>query len=210
VGRLLPDALQRPESGIGVEGILLVAGGMIAGLCVLLRRRARARRRDPVAPAAVVRDPAIPETELDRGVRDIRRTDRGFDPVRFAGYAAMMLRDVHGARVARNAGALRDRLTPAMYVELEGCCDRLRTSGRSARVAEMEVRSEVTEAWQEDQRDYVTAYVGGSMLSHTVDDVTGKVVDGSPATPTPIEAFLTFTRPAGLNFWMLSIIQKPG
>jgi predicted lipid-binding transport protein (Tim44 family) len=45
------------------------------------------------------------------------------------------------------------------------------------------------------------------MLSHTVDDATGKVVDGRPATPMPVQAFLTFTRPAGLNFWMLSIIQ---
>jgi predicted lipid-binding transport protein (Tim44 family) len=119
----------------------------------------------------------------------------------------MTFRDVQSARMARDAGGLRDRLTRAMYVELEASCDRLRTSGRSARYAAVEVSSEVTEAWQDDNRDYVTAYVGGSMLSHTVDDATGKVVGGLPATPTPVEAFLTFTRPAGLNFWMLSIIQ---
>jgi predicted lipid-binding transport protein (Tim44 family) len=86
----------------------------------------------------------------------------------------------------------------------------LRTGGRSVRFAAVDVSSEVTEAWQDGTRDYVTAYVAGSMLSHTVDDATGKAVDGSPATPTPVEAFLTFTRPAGLNFWMLSVIQGEG
>jgi predicted lipid-binding transport protein (Tim44 family) len=94
-----------------------------------------------------------------------------------------------------------------MYVELQERCDRLRSGGRSVRVAAVEVSAEVTEAWQESNRDYVTAYVTGSVLRHTTDDATGKVVDGSPAKPATVEAFLTFTRPAGLNFWMLSLIQ---
>lgn len=72
----------------------------------------------------------------------------------------------------------------------------------------MKVSAEVTEAWQDGDRDYVTAYVGGSMQSHTVDDATGQVVDGVPARPVPVAAFLTFTRPAGLNFWKLSVIQE--
>jgi predicted lipid-binding transport protein (Tim44 family) len=134
--------------------------------------------------------------------------DRGFDVDRFAGYAAMMFRDVQNAGVARDASGLRDRVTAAMYVELEGRCDRLRTGRRSARIADVEVASEVTEAWQDGNRDYVTVYVTGSMRSHTVDDTTGHVVDGSPALAMPIAAFLTFTRPAGLNFWMLSLIQE--
>jgi predicted lipid-binding transport protein (Tim44 family) len=53
----------------------------------------------------------------------------------------------------------------------------------------------------------VTAYVAGSMLSQTLEDATGHVVEGSRTASTAVEAFLTFTRPAGLNFWMLSIIQ---
>jgi predicted lipid-binding transport protein (Tim44 family) len=71
----------------------------------------------------------------------------------------------------------------------------------------VDVSAEVTEAWQESSRDYVSAYVAGSMLRHTIDDATGKVVDGSPTKPAAVEAFLTFTRPAGLNFWMLSLIE---
>ena len=120
----------------------------------------------------------------------------------------MMFRDLQNAVMARAAASLRSRLTDPMYVEIEARCDRLQASGRSAHFAEVDVTSEVSEAWQDGDRDFVTAYVAGSMLSHTVDDATGKAVDGSPALPARVEAFLTFTRPAGLNFWMLSLIQE--
>jgi predicted lipid-binding transport protein (Tim44 family) len=119
----------------------------------------------------------------------------------------MTFQDVHGAAMAGDLTGLRDRVTPAMYVELEARGHRLRDSGRSVHVAAVEVSAEVTEAWQESDRDYITVYVTGSMLRHIVDDATGSVVEGSPTKPVVIEAFLTFTRPAGLNFWMLSLIQ---
>jgi predicted lipid-binding transport protein (Tim44 family) len=208
LGHLLMGA-PRPESiGLGVGAVVLQALGVAAAMCFLLRRRAQPGRRAPVVAVPPTQaPPAVPDTDLDQGVRDIRRSDRGFDAARFAGYAAMMFRDVQTAGVAGDVGALRDRVTPAMRVELEARRDRLRASGRSVRVAEVNVTAEVTEAWQDGDRDYVTAYVAGSMQSRTVDDATGQVVDGSPARPAPVAAFLTFTRPAGLNFWMLSLVQ---
>jgi predicted lipid-binding transport protein (Tim44 family) len=208
IGALL-SLLAHERMGIGYEGVVLGAAGTAAAVWALLYRRAKRR---PPAPGAVVprtRDepPPVPPTDLDNGVWDIRRTDRGFDVSRFAGYAGMTFRDVQGASMARDASALRHRVTPPMYTELEGRCDRLRSSGRSVRVAAVDVSAEVTEAWQESNRDYVTAYVAGSMLRHTIEDATGKVVDGSPTKPAAVEAFLTFTRPAGLNFWMLSLVE---
>ena len=197
------------QIGIGYEAIVLGAAGAAAATGILLRRRAK---HQPSPPAPVVsrpRDapPPVLLTDLDYGVEDIRRTDRGFDASRFAGYAAMTFRDVHAAGAARDFAALRPRVTPAMYVELQARCDRLRSGGRSVRVSAVDVTAVLTEAWQESQQDYVTAYVAGSMLRHTIDDATGQVVDGSPSKPVTVEAFLTFTRPAGLNFWMLSLIQ---
>jgi predicted lipid-binding transport protein (Tim44 family) len=70
------------------------------------------------------------------------------------------------------------------------------------------VTAEVTQAWQDGHRDYVTAYVAGPMQSHTFDETTGQVVDDPPARLVSVAAVLTFTRPAGLNFWMLSLIQE--
>ena len=208
LARLVLGTLRHGQAW-GVEEIAFGVAATVAAAWLLRRRQARPRPPAPAETTPVTwTEPApVRLTDLERGVQDIGRTDRGFDATRFAGYAGMTFRDVQQARMARDAGGLRDRLTPAMYVELEARCERLRSSGRSARVAAVEVSAEVTEAWQDGTRDYVTAYVGGSMLSHTVDDATGRVVDGSPARPVSVEAFLTFTRPAGLNFWMLSLIQ---
>ncbi len=201
--------VRHEATGIGVGEVLLFGALLVFALSLVLRRWATPRS----IAAAIVRPSPAPEppvarpTQLDRGVRDIQRTDRGFDPTRFAGYAAMMFRDVEQARVARDAGGLRDRLTSEMYAELLAFCEGLRTSGRSLRLENVDVTAETSEAWQDGDRDYVTAYVAGSMLSQTVEDATGQVVAGSRTQPTAVEAFLTFTRPAGLNFWTLSIIQ---
>ena len=75
------------------------------------------------------------------------------------------------------------------------------------RVAEIEITATVTEAWQESDRDYVTAYIEGSIVDYTVDEASDRLVSGSKTVPRGVEEFWTFTRPAGLNFWMLSAIQ---
>jgi len=209
LARLLFAERHHPAGGIGVGELMLVGAVILLVAGLVLRRRAQL---PPMATVAVVpppraEPPPVSPTDLDRGVHAIRRTDRGFDPARFAGYAAMTFRDVEGARMARDAGRLRDRLTPEMYADLLAFGDGLRTAGRSVRFDEVDVRAETTEAWQDGDRDYVTAYVAGSMLSQTLEDATGHVVEGSRTKSTAVEAFLTFTRPAGLNFWMLSIIQ---
>jgi hypothetical protein len=209
IARLWLGEIRHAATAIGAGEVLLFGAVLVFAVRLALRRWAKPR--SVTATNALARlmpePPPVRPTQLDRGVREIRRTDRGFDPARFAGYAGMMFRDVENARVAREAGPLRDRLTPEMYADLVAFCAGLRTSGRSLRLADVEVSSETTEAWQDGDRDYVTAYVAGAMLSHTIEDATGKVVAGSPTKPTAVEAFLTFTRPAGLNFWMLSLIQ---
>ena len=51
------------------------------------------------------------------------------------------------------------------------------------------------------------AYVGGRRRLH-VDGVNDRLVHGSRTIPRDIEEFWTFTRAAGLNFWMLCAIQS--
>ena len=82
----------------------------------------------------------------------------------------------------------------------------MRSLGAS-HVDEIEIRAQVTEAWHEDGRDYVTAYIVGAMLDYTVDELTGALRAGSKTAPEDVEAFWTFTRRAGLNPCMLSAIQ---
>ena len=133
--------------------------------------------------------------------------DPKFDPARLAGYTGMVFRDTQDAWMSRDLGSLRDRVTPEMYGELQAHCERMRSIRRSNHVDEIEIHAEITEAWHENGRDYVTAYIDGSMLDYTVDEVSDRLVDGSRTIPRAVKEFWTFTRPAGLNFWMLSAIQ---
>ncbi len=164
----------------------------------------------PVAPPParpVARTPSNGEASLDRGLRDIRQTDPGFDPSRFIGYAGMVFRTAQAAWMARDIGPVRDRLTPELHDALQAQCDQLRSGGRVNRIEDIEVMATVTEAWQEENRDYVTAHISGSLVDYTIDEARDSVVDGSKTKPRAVEEFWTFTRPAGLNFWMLAAIQ---
>jgi predicted lipid-binding transport protein (Tim44 family) len=206
------------DVGVGLLDLLLALGGIVA-LLVLVGRRHAARAQPTRAAVSVSSRVDTPsdqtttgdhpggDSSFDRGVGDIRRTDPGFDPTRFAGYAAMVFRDAQRAWSTRDISSLRSRVTPEMYGELQAQCDRLRGTGQANRVERIEITAEITEAWQESGRDYVTASIGGSIVDYTVDEVNDRVVHGSRTIPRDIEEFWTFTRPAGLNFWMLSAIQ---
>jgi predicted lipid-binding transport protein (Tim44 family) len=119
----------------------------------------------------------------------------------------MVFRDAQSAWTRRDIAALRDRVTPEMYGELRAQCDRLERVRHANRVEEVEIRAQVTEAWQESGQDYVTASISGSMVDYTIDEVSDGLVNGSRTLPRAVDEFWTFTRPAGLNAWMLSAIQ---
>lgn len=188
---------------------LLLIGAAIVLFATFLRRR-RAAPAQPMQAAVSVPsglDAPPGESSLERGVREIRQTDAKFDPVKLAGYTGMVFRDVQNAWMTRDIESLRDRLSPEMYGELRARCGRLRQARQLNRIGWIEIRAEITEAWQESDQDYVTAYIAGSMVDYIVDEVTDGLVNGSSAIPKDVEEFWTFTRPAGLNFWMLSAIQ---
>jgi len=209
------------SAGLVLLDLLLAAGGTVV-LLTSLRRRQSGRARPMLAVLNVPRHDTPPpsdrttttgdhptgDSSLDRGLRDIRRTDPGFEPDRFAGYAGLLFRDAQRAWMSRDIGSLRDRVAPEMYRELQAQCDRLRDTGQTNRVERIDITAKITEAWQESGRDYVTAYIGGTAVDYTVDGLNDSLVWGSRTIPRDIEKFWTFTRAAGLNFWMLCAIQS--
>lgn len=191
-------------------------GGRFDGWVMLLRRgfRRAFSSRAPVDEPLDTRsgrsraaaEPAD-DSALARGLRDIQRMDPKFDPDRFVGYAGMVFRDAQSASTRRDLGALRDRVTPEIHGAWQARCDELRRTGRVNRVERVEITAEVTEAWHENGRDYVTAHIQGSTIDYTVDEQSDRVVHGSRTIPRKVEDFWTFTRPGGLNFWTLSAIR---
>ena len=160
---------------------------------------------DEAPESAPARDE--PLTDLEQGLRDIRTTDRGFDPGRFVGYVTMTFRDAHTAGMSRDFGSLRDRTTPEMHGILQARSERLQSAGTVKHTDEIEITATVTDAWQERGRDYVRALIDGSMIEFTLDQVSGRLVDGSRNVPRDVAELWTFTRQAGLNFWRLSAID---
>jgi predicted lipid-binding transport protein (Tim44 family) len=209
--------------GIGLMDLLLVGGGLF-----LLFRLMRGRRQEPAyaghagtipyayvdprssnAPAAgvAVDDRAPVIDELDRGLAHVRQLDPGFDAAALASDAAEAFRIVQTAVGAGDLAAVRAQLAPEVLAHLEVQCASLQRAGHTNRVERIQIeRAEVTEAWQERGRDFVTVLLAGSLVDYTV-DARGAVVAGSRTRPERFEEFWTFTRPVGPNGWKLTAIQ---
>jgi predicted lipid-binding transport protein (Tim44 family) len=206
--------------GIGLLELLLIGGGLFL-LFRFMSARRDAQQQPSYATAgapygggdtgggAGTATPEMPavESDLDRGLGHIRAMDPSFDPGFVADAARGLFGDVQRALTGRDMSPVSSRLTSRMYTELSGQCEQLRAARQTNRMEAMNLRRvEVTEAWQESGQDFVTVYLGGSLVDYTVDDTTGAVVAGSK-TPQEFEEFWTFMRPVGPNPWRLSAIQ---
>ena len=209
--------------GIGLMDILLIGGGLALLVMFLRRRKAQTPQpayagmgsaygtttADTTSASAATATAAPVETDVERGLSHIAAMDARFDPAALVSGARDTFLDVQGALAVRDMSRLRERLTPEMYENLQRQCDELRAAGRTNRAERADIRrSDISEAWQEAGRDYVTIYLEGSLIDYTVDDTTGAVVEGSASERQALEEFWTFSRPVGPNAWRLSAIQS--
>jgi predicted lipid-binding transport protein (Tim44 family) len=135
--------------------------------------------------------------------------DGAFDSARFADTASDFFFKVQAAWMARDMGAVRDRLTPEMRATLQQECDQLRAAHRVNRLENIAVRTvEVTEAWQEEGQDFVTVRFLANLLDYTTDETGAQVLEGSRTEPVKFEEYWTFVRPVGPNPWRVSAIQQ--
>jgi predicted lipid-binding transport protein (Tim44 family) len=167
---------------------------------------------EPVRPgpgaATATADPDAEDRE--RGVEAIRVLDPSFDPRAFALRARDVFVGVQVAWNARDIGPVRGDLTDELSATLEADIARLRSERRLNRLERLEVTSaEVTEAWEERGRDFVTVRLAARGLDYTLDEASGSVVAGSQTEPTTFEEFWTFTREVGPNPWRVAAIQQP-
>jgi predicted lipid-binding transport protein (Tim44 family) len=228
LGSLLFGGLGHGLGGIGLMDILLV-GGLAALAFFLFRRRSAAPApayagaagasawtpAETAAPQAggssVGAAPADVDFEdLERGIAAIRTMDPAFTPLRFAALARDLFLRVQSAWTARDLSPVRGELTDELAGSLDADLGRLKALKRVNRLDKITLDvAEVTEAWQEYGKDFVSVRFRAGVLDYTVDETTGAVVEGSNTVPTGFEEFWTFTRPVGPNPWRLSAIQQP-
>jgi predicted lipid-binding transport protein (Tim44 family) len=204
--------------GFGLLEMLLVGGALYLLFRVIRNRQAQSPQPAyagaggltsayGTAGGATVEMPAAP-SDVERGLANIRTMDPGLDPSTITDQARRVYFVVQQAIGMRELAGVRDYLAPEMITVLQTQCDRLRAARQTNRVEQLDIRrAEVSEAWQEGGRDYVTVFISATMLDYTVDDTTGAVVNGSRTTAQSVEDFWTFTRPVGNNPWKLSAIQ---
>ncbi len=222
LGSMLFGGMGHGFGGIGFLDLILIGVAIFLLMRFLRSRRepaeampyaghtgsgydSRTAYAEPVeAPAPI--DPA--RADLERGVSHIRQMDPGFDPGAVVEVARRQYATVQGAVSARDIAPIRDQLSPEMYGVLVTQADELRAARRTNMIEKIDVqRAEVTEAWQENGRDYVTVYLQGALIDYTVDDAPGRVVEGSKTDAQSFEEFWTFTRPVGAHPWKLTAIQ---
>jgi predicted lipid-binding transport protein (Tim44 family) len=150
------------------------------------------------------------EMDTETGLNYIRRTDRHFDEARFGDACMDAFFRIQGAWANRDMSSVRDILTDEMGGILQGDAEKLKREKRINKLDNIAVRStDISEAWQESGKDYITVRFYANLLDYTVDEATGQVVAGSKTDPVKFEEYWTFTRPSGPNRWQLSAITQP-
>jgi predicted lipid-binding transport protein (Tim44 family) len=207
-------------AGIGLLDILLIAGGVFLLFKFMQARRqqqpqpayagapgwARGQAPEPMQYNAVA-EPSAADLDLDRGLAHIRQMDASFDAAALASDAAETFRTVQAAITARDVRPLVGRIAPDLLERLEGQCAELRQNGQINRLERIQIdRTEVTEAWQERGRDFVTVAIVGTLLDYVV-DATGGIVAGSSTATERFAEYWTFTRAVGTRPWQLTAIQ---
>ena len=149
---------------------------------------------------------AVDETSF--GLAHIRQMDGSFSDERFRETAQDIFFRVQGAWTRRDLTPVAQILTQEMQVTFQQEIDAQKRRGEINRLENIAVREvDITEAWQEEGRDFITVRFLANLLDYTTDE-TGKVIAGSDAEPVKFEEYWTFARPVGPNPWQLSAIQQ--
>lgn len=148
--------------------------------------------------------------DLEQGLSHIQQMDSSFDAARFQDQCMDAFFKIQGGWANRDMSPIKNLLTEEMYRILQEDAAKLKAEGQINRLENIAVRSvDVTEAWQESGRDYITVRVYANLLDYTVDEKSDQVLSGSKTDPVKFEEYWTFTRPVGNNPWQLSSIQQP-
>ena len=208
--------------GMGGGGIGLFEILLLAGIGYLIYRFVKSKRQ-AAEQGASSSYASLPNTydvtpqnaqistgdDLDRGLAHIRQMDGGFDENRFTDQVMDIFFKIQGAWMNRDLAPVNALLADEMRGTFQTDIERLLSEKKVNRLENIAVRTvEITEAWQEQGQDYITALIYANLLDYTTDDATGQVVSGSKTEPVKFEEFWTFTRPVGSGAWKLSGIDQ--
>ena len=140
----------------------------------------------------------------------LRLTDPSFNENSLKEMAQDIFFKLQGAWMRQDPALIKDLATPEMTALLEKDLQELKTRDQINKLENIAVRQvEISEAWQEQGRDYITVGFLANLLDYTVDAKTNQVIAGSNTEPVKFEEYWTFTRPTGSSPWKISAITQP-
>ena len=136
--------------------------------------------------------------------------DQTFDPLAFKDWVQDLFFKIQAAWGNQDLGPVNPFLTEQMKGIFLNDLNDQKAANRINRLENIAVRSvDITEAWQEEGKDFITILFYANLLDYTVDKTTGAVVSGSKTEPVKFREFWTFMRPVGgRGTWQLSAIQQ--
>lgn len=151
-----------------------------------------------------------PDQEVETGISHIQSMDQTFDPMAFKDWVQDLFFKIQAAWGNQDLGPVSNHLTNEMNGIFRKDLDELKAANRSNRLENIAVRSvDITEAWQEEGKDFITVLFYANLLDYTVDKTSGAVLSGSKTDPVKFKEFWTFTRPVGgRGAWQLSAINQ--
>jgi predicted lipid-binding transport protein (Tim44 family) len=148
--------------------------------------------------------------DLEQGLDQIRRIDPNFDETSFKELVQDMFFRIQAGWMNRSLEGIERLLTPEMSGYFQTEFNSMKQQGTVNRLENIAVRKvEISEAWQEAGKDYLTVLFTANLLDYTVDDKTGQVVKGDKLNPVKFQEFWTFCRDVGGPQWQLSAINQP-
>jgi predicted lipid-binding transport protein (Tim44 family) len=133
----------------------------------------------------------------------------GFDEATFRDTCTDLFFQIQAAWMRQDLEKLKPILTEEMLTAFREQLGGLKGKGQVNKLENITVRSiEMTEAWQEQGKDFITVRFLANLLDYTVDQQSGRIVEGSDSVPVKFEEYWTWVRPVGPNAWRLSAINQ--
>ncbi|MCL4457448.1 MAG: Tim44 domain-containing protein [Nitrospirae bacterium] len=145
---------------------------------------------------------------LNIGLSNIRQFDPSFDENKFKDTVTDIFFKVQASWMNRDMEPVRHLLASEAWEVMRAESARLKAEGRIDRLENIAMRNvNITEAWQEEGKDYITAEITASVLDYTTDEA-GRLIEGSRGEPVRFMEYWTFVRQIGMQNWQLSAMQQ--
>ena len=116
---------------------------------------------------------------------------------------------VQAAWMRRDINAVRDILGPELLSQYQADYEEMKAKGIVNRLENIAVRSvEILDSGREAGHEYVKIRFIANLLDYTVEEATGRVIEGSDQEPVKFQEIWTLARPEGTSQWKLYAIEE--